>query len=119
MVLENINLSIEPGEKISFVGFNGAGKTTLIKIMLRLLDPVQGVVEFRGADLREWDIQALRKMFGVVFQDFARFRLTLYENIVLAVIGVGALTQDDLVFGTAALTGVDEIAKAVPRGYDT
>lgn len=119
-VLENINFSIEPREKIAIVGLNGAGKTTLMKLMLRLLDPDQGDIKFRGIDLKEWDTLALRKEFGVVFQDFSRFKLTLYENIAVAANGrLYSNGQDDAVFKAAKLTGVDEIAKAAPRGYET
>lgn len=119
-VLENISFSIEPKEKIAIVGLNGAGKTTLMKLMLRLLDPDQGDIQFRGIDLKEWDSLVLRKEFGVVFQDFSRFKLTLYENIAVAANGrLSAKGQDDAVFKAAKLTGVDEIAKAAPRGYET
>lgn len=119
-VLENISFSIGSKEKIAIVGLNGAGKTTLMKLMLRLLDPDQGKIKFRGIDLKEWDMLALRKTFGVVFQDFSRFKLTLYENIALAANGrLSSSGQDDLIFKAAKLTGVDEIARAVPQGYDT
>ena len=116
-VLEHISFSVAPKEKIAIVGLNGAGKTTLMKLMLRLLEPNQGVIRFRGIDLKEWDVLSLRKMFGVVFQDFLRFKLTLYENIALATNGFG--DRDDNVFRAARLAGVDEIAKIAPHGYET
>src|ERR1041384_2018004 len=52
-VLENINLTIRPGEHIALVGENGAGKTTLIKLLCRLHDATEGVITFNGVDLRE------------------------------------------------------------------
>jgi ATP-binding cassette subfamily B protein len=115
-VLEGISFSVAPKEKIAIVGLNGAGKTTLMKLMLRLLEPNRGSIQFRGIDLKEWDVLSLRKMFGVVFQDFARFKLTLYENIALAANGSG---DRDNVLRAARLAGVDEIAKIAPYGYET
>jgi ATP-binding cassette, subfamily B, bacterial len=119
-VLKNINFSIGAKEKIAIVGLNGAGKTTLMKLMLRLLAPDEGEIKFRGVDLKEWDITALREEFGVVFQDFSRFKLSLYENIALAANGrLSSNGQDDAILKAAKLTGVDEIAQAAPRGYHT
>lgn len=116
-VLEHISFSVEPKEKIAIVGLNGAGKTTLMKLMLRLLEPDQGIIQFRGIDLKDWDVLALRKTFGVVFQDFSRFKLTLYENI--AVAANGSADRDGAVLRAAQLAGVDEIAKIAPQGYET
>jgi ATP-binding cassette subfamily B protein len=119
-VLEGIRFSIAPQEKVAVVGLNGAGKTTLMKLMLRLLSPDEGEIKFRGVDLKDWDVSALREEFGVVFQDFARFKLTLYENLALAANGRSSPDgPDGAVLRAAELTGVDEIARAFPRGYDT
>jgi len=119
-VLDAVSLSIQAKQKIAIVGFNGAGKTTLLKLMLRLLEPDEGTITFRGADLKEWDVPALRKIFGVVFQDFSRFKLTLFENIGLAKNGSSTISErDEAVFRAARLTGVDEIAKNAPQGYET
>lgn len=119
-VLDDVSFSIGPKEKVAVVGLNGAGKTTLMKLMLRLLSPDEGEIKFRGVDLRDWDVSALRAEFGVVFQDFARFKLTLYENLALAANGRSAADGlDAAIFRAAKLTGVEEIAKAAPRGYDT
>ena len=119
-VLDCISLSIESKEKIAIVGLNGAGKTTLMKLMLRLLEPDEGGIRFRGIDLKAWDVSSLRKTFGVVFQDFSRFKLTLFENIALAANGQSAAgDRVDAVSRAARLTGVDEIAKTAPQGYET
>jgi ATP-binding cassette subfamily B protein len=117
--LTNLSLSIEPKQKIAIVGLNGAGKTTLLKLMLGLLAPDEGEVKFRGMDVREWDSAAFRKKIGVVFQDFSRFRLTLFENIALASTFPPYTDIEDAVLGAAKATGVDEIAGAAPLGYET
>lgn len=88
--------------------------------MLRLLEPSRGSITFRGIDLKAWDVASLRKTFGVVFQDFSKFKLTLYENIALAGNGHSSISdRDNAVFRAARLTGVDEIAKKAPQGYET
>jgi ATP-binding cassette subfamily B protein len=118
--LENVSFSVRPKEKIAIVGLNGAGKTTLMKLMLRLIEPDEGSISFRGVDLRAWDVITLRKNFGVVFQDFSKFKLTLYENIALALNGRHVSDyRDAAVFNAARLAGVDEIASHAPQGYDT
>jgi len=118
--VDSVSFTIRPKEKIAIVGLNGAGKTTLMKLMLRLLEPDEGTIRFRGIDLKAWDALALRKNFGVVFQDFSKFKLTLYENIALALNGNHAPDQrDTAVFTAAHLAGVDEIAERVSQGYET
>lgn len=118
-VLENVSFHIRSKEKVAIVGLNGAGKTTLMKLMLRLLEPDKGAIRFRGINLKAWDARALRKSFGVVFQDFSKFKLTLYENIALALNGGPASNHRDAVLSAARVAGVDEIASRVPQGYET
>src|SRR5262249_10913578 len=119
-VLEDVSFTIHKNEKIAIVGVNGAGKTTLIKLLLRLMDPEQGSIMFRGTDLKDWDINAFRQGIGVVFQDFSRFKLSLYENIALALKrGPDPAEEDPAVFQAARLAQVDQIAQAAPRGYQT
>jgi ATP-binding cassette subfamily B protein len=118
--VDNVSFSIRPNEKVAIVGLNGAGKTTLMKLMLRLLEPDEGAISFRGTDLRDWDALGLRKNFGVVFQDFSKFKLTLYENIALALNGNHSSDgANAAVFTAGHLAGVDEIAARVPKGYET
>jgi ATP-binding cassette subfamily B protein len=116
-VLDNVSFSIRAKEKVALVGFNGAGKTTLIKIMLRLLEPDHGEIRFRGLDLREWDMSTLRKLFGVVFQDFSRFKMTLYENIALAA-DAGNADHENVV-RAARMAGADEIVRMTTHGFQT
>jgi len=117
-VLDDVSFSVRPKEKIAIVGINGAGKTTLLKIMLRLLEADRGGVQFRGLDLREWDTHALRNTFGVLFQDFSRFKLTLYENVALSP-DQGEKSEQDRLLQAAQISGVDQIAKMTTHGYQT
>ncbi|NER39975.1 MAG: ABC transporter ATP-binding protein [Oscillatoria sp. SIO1A7] len=81
MALQKISFHVKPGEKLALVGKNGSGKTTLIKLLTRLYLPCQGRILLDGLDLREWDIQILRRRIGVIFQDFVRYQLTVGENV--------------------------------------
>jgi ATP-binding cassette, subfamily B, bacterial len=84
--LRGVNLSLQPSERLALVGGNGAGKTTLVKLLTRLYDPTEGRILLDGVDLREYDLESLRRNVGVIFQDFYRYDLRFDENI-----GVGEI----------------------------
>jgi len=116
-VLRDINLHIQPGERIALVGLNGAGKTTLIKLLTRLYDPTGGQILLDGVDLREYDLKSLHQRFGVIFQDFVRYQFTVRENI-----GFGQVDAlDDLgrIQDAADRGGASPIIEKMPQGYDT
>ena len=79
--LKGLTLHVRPGEKLALVGENGSGKTTLVKLLGGLYDPDSGCVRVDGRDVRTWDLEALRRRIGVIFQDFARFQMLVGENI--------------------------------------
>jgi ABC-type multidrug transport system fused ATPase/permease subunit len=81
-VLAGLDLDIPAGSSLAIVGVNGAGKTTLAKLLCRLYDPQSGSIEIDGADLRDLDLASWRQRVTAVFQDFARFELTLRENVI-------------------------------------
>ena len=84
-VLSDINLKVEPGEKIALVGYNGAGKTTLVKLLMRLYDCSEGQILADGVNVRNYDVEAYRDSIGTVFQDFEIFAGTVKENVILDV----------------------------------
>lgn len=79
--LMNVSFHLKPGESLALVGENGAGKTTIIKLLTRLHTPTEGTIFLDGLDLREWDLNALQRRVGVIFQDFVRYQLQVGENI--------------------------------------
>lgn len=79
--LRDIDLAIRPGESLALVGENGAGKTTLIKLLAGLYAPDSGRITLDGTALGDWDQEALLRRFGVIFQDFTRYQMTVGENI--------------------------------------
>ncbi len=80
-VLKDINLKINPGEKVAIVGLSGSGKTTLVNLIPRFFDPTEGKVLIDGEDIREFDIVSLRNNIGMVTQDIVLFNDTIYNNI--------------------------------------
>lgn len=79
--IKNLSFTLKAGEKLALVGENGAGKTTLVKLLARLYDPSEGQILLDGKDLKQYDLKELRKMVGVIFQDYVRFDMTAEENI--------------------------------------
>lgn len=83
-VLRDCSFTIEPHEKVGLIGLNGTGKSTIIKLLLRFYDPEAGCIRLDGVDLREYDVYAVRKAFGVLFQDYVTYCLPLREIIALS-----------------------------------
>lgn len=105
-VFDGLDLTIPAGSSLAVVGQNGAGKTTLAKLLCRLYEPSDGVVEVDGIDLRELDVTSWRTRVTAVFQDFTRFELSLRENVDPA----GAAT-DEQVRAALVDAGADDLAE--------
>ena len=116
LVLKNVNLRIGAGERIAVVGENGQGKTTLVKLIPRLYEPTSGKILLDGIDLREYDIDSLRREIGVVFQDFVRYDMTARENITVGRIDYAG--DEFRLFQAARKSGVRNLIKSLPHGFD-
>jgi ATP-binding cassette, subfamily B, bacterial len=115
-VVQNINFHLEPSEKVALIGENGAGKTTLVKLLARLYDPTEGRILLDGIDLREYDIDDLRREIGVIFQDYLRYDMLVRENI-----GFGKLESlaDSERIETAAYKSLAKnVIDRLPAGYE-
>ncbi len=82
-VINNINMSIKPHEKIALVGYNGAGKTTLIKLLMRLYDVQEGTISLDGINIKEYDVARYHDYVGTVFQDYMLYAATVKENVLM------------------------------------
>ena len=117
LVLDQVSLTLHPGEIAALVGSNGAGKTTLVKLLCRLYDPTDGRITIDGIDLRELDLKQLRQMITTVFQDFNQYQLSASENI-----WIGQIDEPlDMarIQEAARLSGADEVIARLRTGYDT
>ena len=116
-VLKNIDLTIGAGETVVLVGLNGAGKTTLIKLLTRLYDPTEGEILLDGRDIRDYDVKSLYKIFGIIFQDFGKYAVSVEENIRFGDIHKKA--EMDAVEYAAEQSAAKEYIEALPERYDT
>lgn len=80
-ILKNLNLKIKKGETVALVGPSGGGKTTLVNLIPRFFDPVSGVIEIDGKDIRSFSLDSLRKKIGIVTQDVILFNDSVRNNI--------------------------------------
>ena len=117
VALDQVDITIHPGQTIALVGENGSGKTTLIKLLCRLYDPTCGSITFDGIDIRHFLTEDLRREFSVIFQDFAQYSMTAKENI-----GMGDTRKlDDMnqIRAAAMRSGADKVISSLAGGYDT
>jgi ATP-binding cassette, subfamily B, bacterial len=114
--VRDVSLAIAPGERIALVGENGAGKTTLVKLLTRLYDPTEGRILLDGVDLRAYDLEALRRTVGVVFQDFFRYDLKARENI--SVGWIAALEDEQRIVESAEKSQAADVIARLDGGYE-
>ncbi len=115
LVLSDINLEIEPGTKVAFVGPSGSGKSTLVRLVNRLLDPTEGRVSIDGLDISRIEPASLRRQIGVVEQVPHVFSGTIRENIAKAFPDMPL----DQVARAARLSGAADFTERLPMGYGT
>jgi ATP-binding cassette subfamily B protein len=116
-VLKNLRLTIEPGEKVAFVGENGAGKTTLIKLLSRFYDATAGSILIDGVDLKSIDLDTWYPQLGVLFQEFVRYEfLTVAENIGLG--DAATISDKEKVKLAAQMANADKMIEGLKDKYD-
>src|SRR5579862_8369298 len=116
LILDQMNLRLQPGERVALIGENGQGKTTVVKLITRLYDPTEGQILLDGVDLREYSLEDLYREIGVIFQDFMRYEMTARENI-----AVGSIEQIDnleMIRHSAEKSLADDVVGRLPRGYE-
>lgn len=115
-IINDVSLSVMPGEKIALVGYNGAGKTTLIKLIMRLYEVAEGEILADGIDIRDYDVEKYRHSIGTVFQDFKIFAGTVTENVLL---DLDNGTEKEKVRDALCRSGLAERIEGLPYGLDT
>ena len=111
--LRGLSLRIEHGERVALVGPTGAGKSTLARLLTRTYEVRQGAVLVEGIDVRQWDLEALRRHVGLVLQDVIVFDGTIEENLTLCRAGVTRAEIED----AARRAHIDAFVRSLPGQY--
>lgn len=113
-VLKDVDFSVKPGETVAIVGHTGSGKSTIISLLNRLYDIQQGRILIDGRDIKEWELETLRRNVGVVLQDVFLFAGSVRDNITLR----NPAISQERVEEAARLIGMHEFILQLPGGYD-
>lgn len=114
-LLQEIDIRIEPGQRIAIVGESGSGKSTIFKLLSRFYDPDQGRILLDGVPISSLSLESLRQSIGVVLQESYLFGQSIYENIRF---GLPEATEEEVVAAARAASAHDFI-QALPNGYHT
>ena len=114
-LIEHLNLTVEPGQRIAIVGPTGSGKTTLINLLMRFYDTTHGKITIDGVDIRSISRANLREKFGMVLQETWLKEGTIRENLLFA---NPDATEEEMV-QAARTSHAHEFIKRLPNGYDT
>jgi len=115
-VIRNVNFELKAGEKLAFVGENGAGKTTLIKLLLQFYEPTEGEILLDGVPIKKYNQLQYQQYFGVIFQDFVKFELTLRENIAMG--EIDEIGNQPRIDNAANKSLANQVVVELPGGYD-
>ncbi len=113
-VLKNVDFKLRIKGKLAVVGRNGAGKTTFIKLLCRLYEPTEGRITLNGTDIRKYDEEEYRRIFGVVFQDFKLFAFPVWENV-----AAGYERQDHRLWTVLEQADAADLVRNMENGLDT
>ncbi|MFB9329248.1 peptidase domain-containing ABC transporter [Paenibacillus aurantiacus] len=119
MILQNMNVEIQPGQTVALVGRSGSGKSTLANLLLKLLEPTSGSIAIDGYPLSGVHAASIRKQVGVVQQETVIFRASVRDNIELHAAGAGVSASQEDVERAAQLAGAHDFIASLPLGYDT
>lgn len=114
-IINDLSLTVEPGQMVAIIGPTGAGKTTLVNLLMRFYELDSGAISVDGVDIADLNTDALRSHMGMVLQDTWLFDGTIGENIAF---GAEGATHDEVV-DAAKQTASHRLIRQLPKGYDT
>lgn len=114
-LIRDMNVKVEPGQKVAIVGPTGGGKTTIVNLLMRFYDLDGGSILLDGEDIHEMDRAYLRSKFGMVLQDTWLFSGTIFDNIAY---GKEGATKEE-VYEAAKRAHIDHFIRSLPEGYET
>ncbi len=114
-VLQDIDFAVEPGQCVAIVGPTGSGKSSVMSLLPRFYDPTEGRILLDGIDLRDFEVDDLRRRIGIVFQESFLFSSTVAENIAFGHPGASR----ELIEKAARIAAAHDFICELPRGYDT
>jgi ATP-binding cassette subfamily C protein LapB len=112
--LSNVSFSLKPGERVGIIGRSGSGKSTLARLLMGFYEPEEGQLLLDGLDLRQLDVADLRQQIGYVAHDLPLLAGSLRDNLTLG----ARYISDSRMLEVAELTGVTELARQHPQGFD-
>ncbi len=115
--VDGVNLTIKKGEVVSLLGYNGSGKSTLSKLICGILEDFAGEITLNGASIKEMPKEELYRYFGIGFQDFTRYSLSLKENVGLGLIE--SIHDEAKIQSAIAKGNLQEVLSKLPQGADT
>lgn len=113
-ILDGLSFKLEAGRHYAFVGKNGAGKTTITKLLTGLYTEYEGEILVNGKELRQYPVSAVKAMFSVVYQDFAKYYIEMKDNIALGDVHSSGKERE-----AAHLAGLDEVIGKLKHGMNT
>lgn len=114
LLIENMNISVKPGQTIAIVGPTGAGKTTLINLLMRFYELKKGKITIDGINITDVPRENLREQFGMVLQDTWLFKGTILDNIAYGKTGA----SEEEIIEAAKAARADQFIRALPKGYN-
>lgn len=115
-ILKNMSMKIEAGKHYAFVGANGAGKSTVAKLLTGLYQDYEGQILINGKELREYTAAALKAFYSVVYQDFARYSISIWDNIAIGSFGCA---EEEKVNNAIKALKLDSVIEGLEDGKDT
>jgi ATP-binding cassette subfamily B protein len=119
-ILDGVSFRIDAGKHYAFVGINGSGKTTITKLMTGLYNDFEGEILVNGRNISEYTQSELKAFFSVVYQDFARYYISIKDNIALGDVNRIRDEKNSVrIWDTIMKTNLEETAAKLPKGLDT